>query len=165
MNIKICTRSGRVFDVDSEVLEKIGKQNLLTFLCRRETHRERRSAGFNPTEQEIAEYVSNLKLSKQFQRFGDTGYRDLEMRVFGGHRISEGAARRLSEIQEIDVSDIDFKKIALGFMRETWEFECRLDETPPELFFRRELHPEQYCKKCCWHESNHHPDCENRTQG
>ena len=161
MEIKIQTKSGKMFEVDSETLEKIGRENMLTFLSRRFSHREIRAGGFAPTDTEISSLASRLKLAEQFLRFGDSGYRDMEMRVFEGHHISEGMARRLMEIQETDVSDVDFRALALAQLRENWEFDSRLANVEPEQFFRRQLRPDEYCEKCGWHNTIHHSACVN----
>ncbi len=138
MNIKILTQRGEIFDVDSEILSRVGKQNLLTFLCRRESHRKIRARGFHPSDDDVERIATEMKLSEQFARFpGGCGYRDMELRVFRGHLLSEGMARRLAEIQQVDVSDINFHARAVANLREMWEFSCRISDAKPEEWFRR----------------------------
>jgi len=144
MEIKITTRRGHTFTTTTEMLKKIGRENLLTFFCRRESHREILKNGFHPTEQEITTMAERLKLAEQFARIqGGCGYRGMEMRVFNDHRISEGMARRLTEIQGVDVSDIDFKKLAVEDMRRSFEFECRLANVNPEQYFNLDMQTEK----------------------
>jgi len=136
MQTTVTTSTNRSFQIEENVLNRLGKQDVCTFLCRRESHRSIRDAGFNPTEVEIQREVAALRLAEQFTRYGDTGYRDLAQRVFSGRILSAGAERRLSEIQSIDVSDVDFRTEAVNRLRDLWAFECRLADSEIEVFYR-----------------------------
>jgi hypothetical protein len=145
MQTTVTTSTNKSFHVDANILRQLGKQDVCTFLCRRESHRTIRDAGFNPSEHEIQEQVDMLKLAEQFTRYGDTGYRDLALRVFSGRILSAGAERRLSEIRSVDVSDVDFRPEAIRALQKMWEFQCRLADTEIEVFYRDDprLHTEE----------------------
>lgn len=144
--MNITTKRGQEFHIEDshwDALERRygarAREMALTFLCRREGHRQV-AAEEQITEEAIASEVETQRLIAQAERYyADRPSRykagEVMIRVLQGRIMSAGMMAELIEIQGVDVSDIDLRGQAIAKLEQDRAFRSRLANTSMERFY------------------------------